>query len=258
MRSSHRRATPTAYGRRRTSLDRQRRPWLGSVHRGFLECVSSWLKFGSKQSAFPTGRAAVDVDVEQFLEPLRNGEPGSRGRVGGLAQEHTTPAEVLGLAPAGKKTVVAYPHETVGKDVEQEACDECMCIEGFGALLVVMASVTKADGNLIAAYVNDTVIRDRHSVCVPAEVVEDRLWTCKRPFGVDHPVYCAEALDEVGEALRSAVDCVISWGIQLALGPSPLQRVDELSAKDPAQGAHRKEKRRAAGDPMFTMIGQGA
>ena len=95
------------------------------------------------------------------------------------------------LGAISEKAEVTDAHEAIGQDVEQEAADELLGIEGEGLLSIPIFSISIAQGDLVVVDLNNAVIGESDSVGVAAEVVKHGLWRTERLFGIDDPALLA-------------------------------------------------------------------
>ena len=109
------------------------------------------------------------------------------------AEEHTAGLETFLPVPVAQEPEVAYLHEPVGEDVEEEPPDELGSLEGHDLLFVTVGIILPEEGDLAILRTDDAVVRDRDPVGVPPEVAEDGLWPVEGRLGVDHPLFRVEA-----------------------------------------------------------------
>ena len=95
------------------------------------------------------------------------------------------------LSPVGQKAEVTDTHEAFGQDMEEEAADEFLSMEGQGLFSVLVFAIPISEGDLAVFEFEDAVIGERHTVSVAAEVIEDLLWGGERFFRIDDPLCVA-------------------------------------------------------------------
>ena len=74
--------------------------------------------------------------------------------------------------PVAQKPEVAYLHEPVRQDVEEEPPDELGGIEGHDLLFIAVGVILPPEGDVAILHADDAVVRDRYPVSVPAEITE--------------------------------------------------------------------------------------
>lgn len=122
-------------------------------------------------------------------------------------------SESLFLAPISQEAEVAHAHKAVRQDVEQKAADKLLSVEGCGLLLIAVFAIAVAQGDLAVFDIEDTIVGERHTVSVAAEIVENGLGRPERLFRVDDPVFVVRDVD------------VAEYGIDLTLSTSFAQPV---------------------------------
>ena len=80
------------------------------------------------------------------------------------------------LATVGEEAVVADALEAVGENMEEEAADELVGLEGDVLCLVVVLAVFVVEGDLAVADVENAVVGYGNAVGVPGQVVNNGLW----------------------------------------------------------------------------------
>ena len=96
----------------------------------------------------------------------------------------------------GEKAKVTNAHEAVWQDVQQEAADELVSLQGHGASAVAMLSVSIRESNARAlgslSNCKDAIVREGYAMGVAAQIVEDFFGRREGAFGVDHPLLLAQ------------------------------------------------------------------
>jgi hypothetical protein len=87
----------------------------------------------------------------------------------------------------GKQTDMTHAHETFGDNVEQEAADKFVGLEGHDLFSAMMfsVSVTKSDFSVMGG--NNPIVGQCHTVSVVAEVIENMVRRAERFFGIGDP-----------------------------------------------------------------------
>ncbi len=110
-------------------------------------------------------------------------------------QKLATLRELLIAVPVAQQSVVADPLQAEGQNVQQEAADKLVRLESHGLLGVVVAVVLPAESDLSIIDIQEPIVRDRHTVGIAADVIEDLLWPSKRRFGVNDPFLLSQGIE---------------------------------------------------------------
>jgi hypothetical protein len=86
--------------------------------------------------------------------------------------------------------------------MEEEAVEEGMGIHVHFLQPISMPTVAVGEADLTIADIDETGIRDGHSMGVAADIVNDLGRARKGGFGIHHPRGGVEVVEEVGKALR--------------------------------------------------------
>jgi len=86
--------------------------------------------------------------------------------------------------------------------MEEEAVEEGMGSHGHCLQPISMPTVAIGEADLTIADIDETSIRDGHSMGVAANIVNDLGRARKGGFGIHHPRGGVELVEEVGKALR--------------------------------------------------------
>ena len=144
--------------------------------------------------------------------------------------------------PVAQKPEVAYLHEPVGEDVEEEPPDELGSLKGHDLLLIAVGVVLPTERDLAILHADDAVVRDRDPVGVPPEIAEDVLGPVEGRLGVNHPLLGIEAFQQTRE--------VLPHGLKLASLMSLFEKREELPSEQPGHDLHGEEKPSLRGDPL--------
>ena len=131
--------------------------------------------------------AAGEIDAGEFKQPVFGCEHGGLGQRPIKFQQLTALSQGLFFRTVGEKAEVADAHKAVGQNVEQEAADKLLGVEGHRLFSVAVFSISIAQSNLAMIDIEDTIIGERHAVGVAAEIVENSLGRTERLFGIDDP-----------------------------------------------------------------------
>ena len=88
---------------------------------------------------------------------------------------------------------------------------------------------------------------------VAAEVIEQMLRRTERLFGVDDPRLLAQLFEQVVEGFRIGQRSGLTWEDELVLIEGLLEKVEELSAEDDAEGFDTEEEVFAGRDPAVLI-----
>jgi hypothetical protein len=97
---------------------------------------------------------------------------------------------------------VAKADKASRENMEEEAVEEGMGIHGHFLQPISMPTVAVGEADLTIADIDETGIRDGHSMGVAADIVNDLGRARKGGFGIHHPRGGIEVVEEVGKALR--------------------------------------------------------
>jgi hypothetical protein len=84
------------------------------------------------------------------------------------------------------------------------------------------------------------IIGERYAVGIAAEVVEDMDGRSERFFGIDDPWFFSQRVDQKLEGYRVSQRSALTYKEELVLSESDFEQVEELAAKDQAQGFNRE------------------
>ena len=104
--------------------------------------------------------------------------------------------------------------------------------------------------------IDESIIRQRDAVGVPAEVGEDLLWAGEGPLRIDDPVDGPELTEEGHEGVSIRQIGGAACEGQCAAVEGALQAGEIFRAKDRRQRPDRKQERRSTGDPPRAVGGQ--
>ena len=77
---------------------------------------------------------------------------------------------------------MADSHEALRQDMQQESADELAGREGHRALFIAVRIIPPTERDLIAVEGEQSMIGDRHAVCITAEIAKNLLGSTKRGF----------------------------------------------------------------------------
>jgi len=152
--------------------------------------------------AFRTESRVLTGDPQQHATPVLARRRLGRGGLGG----EQVPAQVqIPFAPAvSKQSAVTYAHETMGKDVQQEAAEEFLGRESHLPDLASLFVVFVGEGDLIFVQTDETAVGQGDPVGVAGQVPEHLLRASKGRLAIDHPDFAVEAVEPVLEEKRIA------------------------------------------------------
>src|SRR5439155_10076233 len=109
----------------------------------------------------------------------------------------------LGRAAAvGEEPIVTDSDKPARQRVEQESTNELLSSQGHRLLCIAGLVVLEAERDGSVLELQEAVIRDRHAVRVPTEVLQNLRGPAKRGFRVDHPLGLAAAFHQILERVR--------------------------------------------------------
>ena len=87
-----------------------------------------------------------------------------------------------------QETVVTDPHKSAGQNVQQESAQELGSVERHRFLAATVCVVLPTEADLAVLQGDQTLIRDRHSMGVPCQVLQHLRRATERRLGVHNPV----------------------------------------------------------------------
>jgi hypothetical protein len=97
----------------------------------------------------------------------------------------------FGSVSVGEKTVIANPHKSAGKGVEEESAEKLHRVEAHGALSILVSVILVAEGHFAVVDRDQPLVRNSDSVGVAGKVFEHLLGTAEGRLGVDDPIFVA-------------------------------------------------------------------
>ncbi len=105
-----------------------------------------------------------------------------------FADEFTAPCEVLASRRVGKQSVVSDAHQSGRQNVEQEAAERLLHVEGHEPIRVASCAVVPAKGHAAVIEGDELVVGDGHAVGVAAEVAQHLAGAGEGRLAVDDPI----------------------------------------------------------------------
>jgi hypothetical protein len=148
---------------------------------------------------------------------------------------------------------VANPHKALGQDVQQEPPNELIGVESHLAQLIAAAIVSPTKSDLAAVKTQQSMIGNRNSMSVAAEVIKDLSRPAKRPLSVDHPFDAPKRIEKPDECLfvRQLFERWVR--LERTLLERLIEIVKEQPAKQPRQHSYWKKEVGAASDPAAAV-----
>src|SRR4029450_7441146 len=120
---------------------------------------------------------------------------GTRGT--DVPQQRAALREFLRAYAIRQEAEVPHPVEAAWRDVEHQPPQKFHGLEREGAQAVAARVVLIAKGHLAVLQGKEAVVRDRHTMRVAGQVLEDMLGVTERFFGVDYPFLVAQRREEM-------------------------------------------------------------
>ena len=157
--------------------------------------------------------------------------------------------ELGGPAGVRQEPEVADAAEALWQNVEQKATDELIGFERhhLGLVVVTIVLPTEADMAILAG--EQPAVGDRDPMGVAPEISENLLGASERPLGVDDPFDLAQHVEMADERRRRGEVREMTEELELCRVGRRLQVLEEQTAIEPRQNAHRKEEARPATNP---------
>ncbi len=137
--------------------------------------------------------------------------------------------------------------------MEQKPSQELIHVQAHQPLLVFMSGVAPTESDLIIFEGGETVIRDRHSMRITAEVAECMLSAAKRSFAIDNPLLAKRLLYQLRKYFRPPQWFQRAMKAKLALRKYLLQSFREFAAEHFSQHIDGKEELWVRGDPTCVI-----
>jgi hypothetical protein len=136
-----------------------------------------------------TSRAEGRVVGERlFGSPVRGRWVRFGGILARFADELTAPCEVLTSYRVGEQSVVSDAHQSGRQDVEQEAAEKLLHVEGHEPFGVASCAVVPAKAHAAVVEGDESVVGDGHAVRIAAEVAQHMPGSGEGWLAVDDPV----------------------------------------------------------------------
>ncbi len=97
-------------------------------------------------------------------------------------QQPKTKRQSCGAPTASQEAVMADAHETLRKDVQQEAPQELIDRQGSELLLIVVRGIAPTKSNLVILERDQAMVGDGHAMGVTAEILRHVSGTTEGPF----------------------------------------------------------------------------
>jgi hypothetical protein len=143
--------------------------------------------------------------------------------------------------------------ETVWQDVQQEAADELVGVQGHHFLAVVVAIVLPAKGDRIVVDSGQAGVGDCHAMGISAEIIEHSLRAAKGWLRVDHPVDFPRHPKKFGKGIGPVEFGQGSTQSEFAVPECAVKILEEEAAEQAGKHTDRQEEARTAGNPMLTV-----
>jgi hypothetical protein len=139
--------------------------------------------------------------------------------------------------------------ETVGQDVEQEAADELVGIEGHHLLLAMVAIVLPQEADVAVGESDEAAVGDSDAMGIAGEMIEHLLGSAERSLGIDDPGSGAQLPQAGSEQSSRGQACQSAEKPELVCIERRLEAGQEKPAIEPRQHLHRQKEPRPAADP---------
>src|SRR5271169_1628791 len=117
------------------------------------------------------------------------------------AQELVAMLQFLFAVSIAQEPVIANAVESTGENVEEESPDELLRREGHGFLLIVVTVVPPVELDLSVFDIQQSMVGNRDSVGVAAQVVHHLLRSGEGRFGVNDPLQVVQRIEITAESL---------------------------------------------------------
>src|SRR5271169_2493012 len=190
------------------------------------------------------------VSITIVLAGLRLG----RALVGrSHAQELAAMLQFLFAVSIAQESVIANAVESTGENVEEESPDELLRREGHRFLLIVVTIVPPVELHLSVFDIQESMVGNRDSVGIAAQVVHHLLRSGEGRFGVDDPLQVVQRLEITAESLGILKGRERRKEAEFAGVEGLLQIGQEQSAEPAGQHPYGQEESGAARNPTGTV-----
>jgi hypothetical protein len=174
---------------------------------------------------------------EDIAEVARSVCDRRRGDVGGLRGGEESPGGgELGVdVSGGEQAMMADLDEALGEDVQHEAPEKLVDVEGDARL------ASRAEGDVASVEGDESLIAEADTVGVLVEVGEDPRVVAEGRLAVDDPPEALELVAETAESLAVLEGRGGPVEAELSVVVGASEGIEDFSAEQLAEGAHRKE-----------------
>jgi hypothetical protein len=130
----------------------------------------------------------------------------------------------------------------MGKYMQKEPSDELISLERHGLLFVTIGIVPPAEGDIAVLNIEDTIVADRYSMSVSAQILEDTLGTIERWLAIDNPFFMIELPSEYlkGSGVLQITDA--PWEDKITRFKTAFKIVQELTPEQLRQNLYMDEE----------------
>jgi len=146
-----------------------------------------------------------------------------------------------GAASAGQETEVPDAHETLRKQMQQEAAQEFIVRQTGELLLVGMSRIAPAKGHLAIGKGHQAMVGDSHAMGVAAQIVQHIFGTAEGTFQVHHPVLSKQWPQPGREDLGFGEELEVFGKAELAILKGLAESRDKLATKNLAENRFGQE-----------------
>ena len=178
---------------------------------------------------------------------------GGVGGRGGGGREPSAGVGELGVDVAGgEQAMMSNLDEALGQDVEHEASEKLVDLEGDASV------AAGPEGDIAAVEGDEAMIAEADAMGVLTEIAEDLGVVAEGRLAVDDPTELLEPVAELAEALAVLERRGGSVEAELSIVVGASEGVEDLSAEQLPEGADGKEVVDGGGDPALRIGRQAA
>ena len=210
------------------------------------EDASPWTGYASR-----TDQQINSGEREEQVTPCRRRFGRSRLRHWVfLDVQETTPSGLkLGVdVPGGERTVVADLDESGRQDVQEKSAHEFHGVDGGGL------AVLGAKADIVSIKAHQSLIGQPYPMGVPAEILEDLLWSAEGLLGVDDPLFSVKAVLELGERRTIGKLGTTTFEGERVVSVERMEPLEKLAPEDLGHRLDREEIAAACRDPMAQLV----
>src|SRR5262250_2558296 len=173
----------------------------------------------------------------------------------GYGEEAAGQCNVVGPVGIGEEAVVTDAMKSVGQDMDQEAADKLVGVEGHKLVASVALGpvILPLESDALAGEGDEPAVVNSSAVCVAGKIGEDGVGSAKRSLGIDDPLDLAQCGEEGLEGCRLGEGGLVGEELQSPGLVGGVQPFEEQATEEPGEDRNGEEKAEPAGDPVLAI-----